>query len=375
MQSSQPSRSRLARLPRPQYSLRVLVLLVTLFAIGFPIWYRWPYEITEPPDGGPSTRTTTWQRQWGGGKLKHGPMINKQGPMTLTSVYRNDLLHGPYVVKVRDRYVQRGQYVNGLREGDWIEGDGDFATTLPLEQGQMHGFVTFKNNRGHSLTAHFDHGRITQVNGKPWSGSLDDTLKNREIDDKVASELKRSTDTDVVEMPLKDTILYLSEKHNIPIVIDPKTIAKPDVPLTACLRGIDLQSTLAILLGLHDLACDYRYGCLWVTTPEDAATWTERTGVSAMKPSPGSDVARAWNEPVKIDVRQLSLQESLDYTSRYLALSIDTSAVPSAADAGRRAVTLHLSGLPFRHVLGQMLYQTNCRCQLDGDKLVILPAE
>jgi hypothetical protein len=31
-------------LPRPQFSLRLLLLAVTTFAIGFPIWYRWPIE-------------------------------------------------------------------------------------------------------------------------------------------------------------------------------------------------------------------------------------------------------------------------------------------------------------------------------------------
>jgi len=29
---------------RLQFSLRLLMLALTAFAIGFPIWYRWPYQ-------------------------------------------------------------------------------------------------------------------------------------------------------------------------------------------------------------------------------------------------------------------------------------------------------------------------------------------
>src|SRR5262245_49702478 len=72
-------------LPRPRFSLRVLLIALTVFAIGFPIWYRWPYGETEmiyrqvggipnntlPPLG---RIVKIWQRQWGGGRLQHGPM-------------------------------------------------------------------------------------------------------------------------------------------------------------------------------------------------------------------------------------------------------------------------------------------------------------
>ena len=57
---------------RLQFSLRVLVLALTAFAIGFPIWYRWPYrEATVHRDSTGAVaarRITTWQRQWGGGR-------------------------------------------------------------------------------------------------------------------------------------------------------------------------------------------------------------------------------------------------------------------------------------------------------------------
>lgn len=74
---------------RLQFSLRVLLVAFTAFAIGFPIWYRWPYRETiekrDPATGKLwSTRIITWQRQWGGERLPHGPEQNILGDGDLT---------------------------------------------------------------------------------------------------------------------------------------------------------------------------------------------------------------------------------------------------------------------------------------------------
>jgi hypothetical protein len=34
-----------------------------------------------------------------------------------------------------------------------------------------------------------------------------------------------------------------------------------------------------------------------------------------------------------------------------------------------------VTGVPFRHVLGALLYKAGCRCELDEDTLVILPPD
>ena len=63
---------------RLQFSLRLLLLALTAFAIGFPIWYRWPFEETDYQyPGGDKTRppmgksVKTWRRSWGGGKASN----------------------------------------------------------------------------------------------------------------------------------------------------------------------------------------------------------------------------------------------------------------------------------------------------------------
>jgi hypothetical protein len=124
---------------RPRFSLRVLLLAVTAFAIGFPIWYRWPYEEREVlavPGPWLQTRVTTWQRQWGGGRIKHGSerwLINDM--ICAVRTYENGRQHGPHldyavsgsgrggkmVLARKDEPTVAGQYVNGRRNGVWTE--------------------------------------------------------------------------------------------------------------------------------------------------------------------------------------------------------------------------------------------------------------
>ena len=73
--------------PRPwrlQFSLRLLLFAFTVFAIGFPAWYRWPYTETmeerDPVTGAViATRISRWQRLYGGGRVLQGKQQQTYG--------------------------------------------------------------------------------------------------------------------------------------------------------------------------------------------------------------------------------------------------------------------------------------------------------
>lgn len=95
---------------------------------------------------------------------------------------------------------------------------------------------------------------------------------------RIEQELGRMTDLDVVEMPLKDVVTYLQEKHQIPIVLATKKLEEasvaPDTAVTKSLRGITLAAALD--LTLKDLGLDwYVNEVLVITTPQDAAAQAE----------------------------------------------------------------------------------------------------
>jgi len=78
----------LRSLIRPRFSLRLLLLALTAFAVGFPIWYRWPYEKRVTVCG--QALVTTWRRQWGGTQVQHGPQMEWfNGRLIWTATYRN----------------------------------------------------------------------------------------------------------------------------------------------------------------------------------------------------------------------------------------------------------------------------------------------
>jgi hypothetical protein len=384
MTPSVTAAKRTRRFPRPQFSLRVLILLLTAFAIGFPIWYRWPYQETQVLDGGASSRTATWQRQWGGSRLQHGPQTaNFWSKVDQTATYRHGILHGPWTEKMGNRYEQRGQYQDGEREGTWTARIDTRTVTRHYLKGRLHGANEFDNVNGQPLVAHFEHGRLTHLNDMPVDDAAINRFKRRNLDARLANELSRETQLDVVQMPLKDVALFLSDRHGLPVAVDAKHV-QADRPVTADLRGLDFQSMLAILASSQGLAWDYRYGCLWITTPEQAAADNEPTGVEKLQPEEESALARVWNEPISIDVINKPLTTVLADLEQRLLFRIDTTRIARSEFQSRQfRVTENLPGfssnslpgIPFRHALGWLLYDTGCRCELDGDKLIILPPE
>jgi hypothetical protein len=94
----------------------------------------------------------------------------------------------------------------------------------------------------------------------------------------IEEELNKFTSIDVVELPLKDVVLYLSETHRLPIVLKMKQLEEAsisiDTPVTKSLRGVSLSTVLDVIL--EDLNLTYYFNeVLFITSPADAHNRTE----------------------------------------------------------------------------------------------------
>jgi len=137
-----------------------------------------------------------------------------------------------------------------------------------------------------------------------------------------------------------------------------------------------LATVLTLRLAPHGLVCDYRYGCIWITTPSDAKNWRDPTGVAEIKPARGTLLAAAWDESVTTAFTTAALAEVLTKLAQRLAIEIDTTQIaPTPPDPNAFPAMTNTNGLPFRHALGLLLNETGCRCKLDGEMLVILPPD
>src|SRR5262245_56612419 len=118
------------------------------------------------------------------------------------------------------------------------------------------------------------------------------------------------------------------------------------------------------MLAPHGLACDYRYGSVWITKTDKMKHWQDPTGIAEIKPPTGSALARSWNEPIAADY-SAPLGQVLSYVASKLAISIDASRVnaisvgqptPVAVAKTAFAPTGTIRQLPLRHLLGNLLY-------------------
>jgi|GEM_PF-3170199 len=90
----------------------------------------------------------------------------------------------------------------------------------------------------------------------------------------IHAALYQKTDIEFVEMPLKDAIEFLAEKHGIPIVLDAKSLEEAsvniDTPVTKRLKGLTLRSTLNLVLDELELTYAVQNGVLMITTEAEA---------------------------------------------------------------------------------------------------------
>jgi hypothetical protein len=368
----------------------MLLLAFTAAAIGFPIWYRWPYteESQLPADKRQPPvykLVTTWRRTWGGGRVKDGPETRESpdGKFRVVKNYKDGVLDGPYTEYYRDKELVVGQYIEDKKTGRWERRSarGDIEFGARWNDGKLDGLAEMRRPDGSTMPLRFQAGSLVEIDGELVSYSLAD-LKNRVRagSERLSKTLDDPSMLELIETPLKDALQFLTDLHGIPagqLRIE-RSRVNADLPVTANLSDIDLLSGLAIIAGLNDLGLDYRYGCLWIT--DDAAEWTEPTGVLAIQPEAGSSLAEIWSEPVSVSTffrgREQPLAKVLQSLATQLGIEIDTTQVESAPNRPDANLnSFHMNGHPFHQTLGILLYETGCRAELVEGTLVILPPE
>ena len=286
---------------RFQFSLRVLLVAFTLFAIGFPIWYRWPYEehVNEPNTLG-DRQTIIWQRQWGGERLQVGKRFYSKDRLILTMDYQDGELHGEWKRFHNDGTIKESrQYFEGKKHGAWVEysPNGQPRSLSTYHRGKLHGLWEMEQFDGTILRLRFDLGRLTSINNLQPHERLIELLDRGTIDsDRVAAALRSNSMLEFIEESTETIAFHAGDTHGIIIVADPRT-ARPAPPLTINIET-DLATALTIVAQHGGFECDYRYGCVWITEANGIMQWSDPTGVSQIQPADGTPLAGAWRELV-----------------------------------------------------------------------------
>jgi hypothetical protein len=327
--------------------------------------------LTKPPI---ARRVITWQRQWGGGRQKHGEERYYANERCLElQTYRDGRLHGPFqqFMTKSGRISTAGQYASGRRAGIWKEFDHQGNETA---QHEYRGGTLWRATITRTYDVNSPPTAIRSASpstarkltigwrGSPWTG------RSTMNESRSSSPGRRAWIALKCRSKMSRCICQI-------FVLDDSRV-DVNLPITETWIEVPLSAALTATTELRGLACDYRYGCVWITSAEDVEDWHDPTGVAQIVPPPGSQLARSWNEPVVVDTPAQPLADVLDGLVGRLAIAIDTSPLAPAADGDEPQLeTTHFRPLPLKHALGILLYQTHCRCRLDGETLVILPPE
>ena len=106
---------------------------------------------------------------------------------------------------------------------------------------------------------------ISDSEGRPW-----DFQERSESMQRIEAELKKQTEIAFTDTPLTDVVTFLSDYHNIPILIDNEALTEEgiasDTAITRTLTGTKLESTLNLMLAPLQLEYVIENEVLMVTT-------------------------------------------------------------------------------------------------------------
>ena len=129
-----------------------------------------------------------------------------------------------------------------------------------------------------------------------------------EAEQKIRAALDRPTVMEFIETPLSDVVAFMSDYHNMPIVIDTKALDDvglgTDTPVTKNLRGISLRAGLKLMLRELELTWLIADEVLQITTPEEAKTRTAVRTYNISDLAPHNSVAETLAESIAFILRQ-----------------------------------------------------------------------
>ena len=380
----------------PQFSLRALLVVVTLSAIGTAVWYRWPikeetdiYARLSPgmkalwkPENMTSVRTVvTYHRVWGGKKVRHGwtRRYHANGQLVSEVLWREGVQHGPSRSWFPDGKLRReGANSNGKQDGLWQEfgRDGKLAKGVSVQHYQLgipHGAWEIRDGAGNIVnTLEFSQGLVSRINNRIVDDPLIAKALAGQVDSRTHKTLLQNSEIEFAKTPLNDVIRYEAEAHGIHIRFAPSARDRCDAPVTMSVNSVPLSAALVLVVEPLGLSCDYRYGCVQIVSAADAENWRDRTGVSEIKPRPDSALARQWEQPVRFDFVETGLSDVMRYVNKATGVPIDVS-VEKPLD--QTPITIFLNNLSLKSSMGIFCERFDLHVRQDGDTLVIEPRE
>jgi hypothetical protein len=279
-----------------RFSLRTLVVAVTISCIATAYWYRVPYPAGTAyspnqrahwwVERGPTQNTDVnvrvgrdirrYRRVLRGEPIREGQSeyFSEDEKLVGRDNWKDGKLHGHWIRWYTTGVVrEHGEYVAGRKEGEWenlnseglLERRAEYLHGLPA--GTWHWYEKGKN----ALTMKFEGGELLEVNGRSANDYIGRAFRRGQIDNKnVAGMLHRDAGWDFKETPLTDSMVWLGECFACQFIFSKGTESQRAESETSQGRSVPLNAALAVILEPHGLAADYDAGRVLISTSKQA---------------------------------------------------------------------------------------------------------
>lgn len=193
---------------------------------------------------------------------------------------------------------------------------------------------------------------------------------------KIEAALREKTELDFVQQPLSDVIDYLSQRHDIEVQLDGRSLTDAgvgsDTPITLSLKGVTLREALQKLLDPLKLTFAVRHEVLFIAAkplPEKFGDFPVVPAGRRLSPK----LAEAFMQKTELDFVELPLVDVVRALSRMHQIPLELDA-KSLADAGIGfdvPITRSIKGITLKSGLELLLADLDLICVADGEKVVI----
>jgi hypothetical protein len=415
-----------------RFSLRMLMLMMTVLAIGSGVWWRWPIQRTQqtkmnhriPGVGSPiyGTETVTYHRGWNGVLIQHGRRtLIYDGKLYEDEILQEGIKHGParyphglgYIPETHlpaDLRSATGEFFHGKKHGTWEFIPPEWQTAAPgkryrsietWNRGQRHGVFEWFDEAGKSCYRHeFRNDLLVDPENNPTRNLLLKRIAAGQFQDLAPMQkIIQGTMAAYSNTKLNEATDDLKECHGLTMAFRYKkrivehqghSVVIYHVPVSIQEINAPLYTAFDKILRPLDLVVDYRFGVLVVVDAEGAADWRDATGVLDLHPSPGSPLESRLDAPAKATM-WMQLAGVLQNLSRDQQIPVEFRLEQIAASAAPSNPLTKWPGLPMealcfddatrppkeplpitlRQLLGLILDQANLHCHEEKGVLII----
>jgi hypothetical protein len=311
-----------------QFGLGTLLVVVGICCLAA-WWWQHPFKVEKQV--GPSWRMVETRRRQGlDDPHLHGPreLYYEQGAKVMEDFWRDGIRHGVY--------------------RSWDRSKNEVAVEIEFER-----------------------GRLVRINGKSVEDFTARSTFSGGGGQRIKEALYSQTPLDYLNAQLGDVVDDLQFRHGILITLDDEDKARESITVSR-MGEMPLIAALYLMLEPLELTCVCRFEQLWVTSRNGPLFGDDPTGVEAIGKDADARLGQLVSQTARFDYRSLPLRAVVkDIVDRY---HIEIAPV----DAGElldEQVTLFFEGITLRSALGALCYRYKLRCEAEGDRLVLMPAE